>query len=340
MYGHPLAGSLRERQFEKVQLENGWEKVPNCESMFVHRQGICLSVYVDITLAGKKQNLDPMWKKLMKHVDLGEPTSFLHHVYLRGTQRECQPNEGMVDEYRKFSNRESLQEQLKRCLNRRKRVQTLLRGPTTLKDMRRNALNGTANWRAKQSRNCTRSPQHILTTISSKKEEMETVGEVSEVCSHIVLKCPYFARIGRPDIPWSANKLARAVTKWTRACDRRLACLISYIHNTSDHRQYCHVGNTAQHCRLGLFQDSDFAGDLEDSKSTSGYSLYLRDECSFPYVGCARNKLQFHARTVFPLVISGIWLSKYCMFLQFNPEHGATCCVMNTVKTFHCLDKC
>ena len=30
------------------------------------------------------------------------------------------------------------------------------------------------------------------------------------------------------------------------------------------------LGNTAKHCRLGLFQDSDFAGDLEDSKSTSG----------------------------------------------------------------------
>ena len=29
------------------------------------------------------------------------------------------------------------------------------------------------------------------------------------------------------------------------------------------------MGNTAQHCRLGLFQDSDFAGDFEDSKSTS-----------------------------------------------------------------------
>ena len=27
---------------------------------------------------------------------------------------------------------------------------------------------------------------------------------------------------------------------------------------------------TAKQCRLGLFQDSDFAGDLEDSKSTSG----------------------------------------------------------------------
>ena len=72
----------------------------------------------------------------------------------------------------------------------------------------------------------------------------------------------YLARIGRPDILWSVNKLARAVTKWTRACDKRLARLISYIHHTSEFKQYCHVGNTAQQCRLGLFQDSDFAGDL------------------------------------------------------------------------------
>ena len=51
---------------------------------------------------------------------------------------------------------------------------------------------------------------------------------------------------------------------------------ISYIKNTSEYRQYCHVGKTAQHCRLGSFQVSDFAGDLDDSKSTSGrYSMYL-----------------------------------------------------------------
>ena len=54
------------------------------------------------------------------------------------------------------------------------------------------------------------------------------------------------------------NKLARAVTKWTKACDKRLARLISYIHHTCEFRQYCYVGNTAQQCRLGLFQDSDF----------------------------------------------------------------------------------
>ena len=44
-------------------------------------------MYVDdIKLAGKKQNLDPMWKILNKEVDLGEPTSFLDHVYLGCTQ--------------------------------------------------------------------------------------------------------------------------------------------------------------------------------------------------------------------------------------------------------------
>ena len=35
------------------------------------------------------------------------------------------------------------------------------------------------------------------------------------------------------------------------------------------------MGNTAEQCRLGLFQDSDFAGDLEDSKSTSRGTLCI-----------------------------------------------------------------
>ena len=98
---------------------------------------------------------------------------------------------------------------------------------------------------------------------------------LSELCSHIVPKCLHLARVGRPDILWSVNKLARSVTRWTQACDRRLARLISYIHCTSNYRQCCLVGNAAHHCRLGLFPDSDFAGDLEDSKSTSSGVLWI-----------------------------------------------------------------
>ena len=90
------------------------------------------------------------------------------------------------------------------------------------------------------------------------------------MCSQVVLKCLYLERIGRPDILRSVNKLARSITRWTKACDKRLNRLISYIHHTCEYKQYCHVGNTAKQCRLGLFQDSDFVGYLEDSNSTSG----------------------------------------------------------------------
>ena len=46
----------------------------------------------------KKQNVAPMWKKLMKNVDLDEPMSFLDHLYLGCTQRECKPNEIIIKE--------------------------------------------------------------------------------------------------------------------------------------------------------------------------------------------------------------------------------------------------
>ena len=90
------------------------------------------------------------------------------------------------------------------------------------------------------------------------EEETKSVGELSNTCSQIVLKCLYLARIERPDILWSVNKLARCITKWTKACGKRLNRLISYIHHAYKYKKYCHVGNTAEQCRLGLFQDSDF----------------------------------------------------------------------------------
>ena len=38
LYGHRLAGLFWERQFEKILLKYGWEKVPNWECLFVHRE--------------------------------------------------------------------------------------------------------------------------------------------------------------------------------------------------------------------------------------------------------------------------------------------------------------
>ena len=38
----------------------------------------------------------------MTLVDLGEPTSFLDHVYLGCTQRECKSNENLIQECKKM----------------------------------------------------------------------------------------------------------------------------------------------------------------------------------------------------------------------------------------------
>ena len=102
-------------------------------------------------------------------------------------------------------------------------------------------------------------------------------------------KCENLARIGRLDIRWSANKLARSITKWTKVCDKRLNRLISYIH----------VGNTAKQCRLGLFQDSDFAGDLEDSKSISGGTLCVFGSQTFVPISwiCKKQTAVSHSST-------------------------------------------
>ena len=72
-------------------------------------------------------------------------------------------------------------------------------------------------------------------------------------CSEMLM----LARIGRPDIQWSVINFARSITKWTKACDKRLSRLIAYIHHTCEYRQYCHsshmwiqaILSCGKHCR-------------------------------------------------------------------------------------------
>ena len=164
LYGHPLAGLLWERQFEKILLKFGWEKVPNWECLFVHREkGLFLSVYVDDKkLTGKKQNLDPMWKLLNKEVDLGEPTSFLDHENLGCTQRQCEISKEPC------LNPEFPKEQPKNYHARKIRVS--LRGPMTWKVMPRNVWNEKLSWQIKRLNHCTKYPLHASMTTTSKKK--------------------------------------------------------------------------------------------------------------------------------------------------------------------------
>ena len=172
LYGHPLAGLLWERQFEKVLLKHGWEKIPNWECLFVHREkGLFLSVYVvDIKLVGKKQNIDPMWKVLNKEVDLGKPTSFLDHVYLGCTQRQCEISKDIVDNYRTmFESRicAGATEKIPCSEN----LSISYHVPMTWLVTQRSVWNDIVNWQTRRLNNSTKYQPHPLMTIISKKKK-------------------------------------------------------------------------------------------------------------------------------------------------------------------------
>ena len=171
LYGHPLAGLLWERQFEKVLLKHGWEKIPNWECLFVHREkGLFLSVYVDdIKLAGKKHNIDPMWKVLNKEVDLGEPTSFLDHVYLGCTQRQCEVSKDIVDNYRTmFESRISAGGKEKYHFLK---IFVFSHGLMTWLVMQRNVWGDIVSWLTRRHSNSTKYLLHASMTTTSKKKK-------------------------------------------------------------------------------------------------------------------------------------------------------------------------
>ena len=191
-------------------------------------------------------------------MDLNDPTLLLYQTYSRCTQREWKPN----------SKECARKQELVRItfLSRHRQTITWLRdsmpipllGHVTRKGMRRNVWKDDSTWQIRKSSNYTKSPLRVWMNTNSKMKNWE-VGEFSKVYSHIAKTCPA-ARIGRPDKFWSVNYWARAITRWNKACEKRLARLISYIHLTTGYRQCCHVGNAASECRLGLFQDASECG--------------------------------------------------------------------------------
>ena len=113
---------------------------------------------------------------------------------------------------------------------------------------------------------------------NSKVQEYLTkdqIRELAPVASRIVLKALYLARNNRPHCLWAVNTLARNVTKWSAACDKRLFRLMSYLNVTKSWGQTNWVGDPIETCKLYLFVDASFAGDLTDSKSTKGAILVI-----------------------------------------------------------------
>ena len=113
-------------------------------------------MYVDdIKLAGKKQNINPMWKVLDKEVDLGEPTSFLDHVYLGCTQRQCEISKDIVDNCRTMFESQISAGAIEKTYHARK-IFVFLRGPTIWRVMQRSVWSDIVSWQTERRNNSTK----------------------------------------------------------------------------------------------------------------------------------------------------------------------------------------
>ena len=71
------------------------------------------------------------------------------------------------------------------------------------------------------------------------------------------------------------TNLASHVHCWSRNDDKRLYRLVCYLDTTVTHNLTGRVGDPPECLELRLYVDADFAGDWEDTKSTSGGYLVL-----------------------------------------------------------------
>ena len=86
-------------------------------------------------------------------------------------------------------------------------------------------------------------------------EDFDTKGHVASEASKIVVKALYCSRLARLGLLWTVNALAREVTKWIVACDKRLQRLMSYMDSTKDFVMTSHVGDLPWMCKLMMFVD-------------------------------------------------------------------------------------
>ena len=87
-------------------------------------------------------------------------------------------------------------------------------------------------------------------------------GALAPIAAKVLMKVLYGARMCRPDLLFAVCSLAREVTRWTRACDKRLHRLICYIQGTKNVSLYSTVNDSLDTCLLLLYTDADVAGTL------------------------------------------------------------------------------
>ena len=272
-----------------------WKKIPNWKCLLVHRQqGPFSSKYNGTTTQWLEGNRiwRPSGRKLMKNVDLDAPTSILVDVHMG-----CKPNENIIEKYKEMFE-SSISARVTEKLPRweKPHAKTVAWSYDLEGHAQKTCVERYCEVANKKTKQLYKVSSPCLDDHQIKKEELESVGEFSKVCTQIVLKCLYLARIGGPDILMASRQTCPISHRLDRNLWQALSKL-NIIH--SSYRWLPTVLPCGEHSSalsIGFIPRLSFCWRPWGPKINLGRGscVFLEAEHLSPLAGCARSKLQCH----------------------------------------------
>ena len=128
----------------------------------------------------------------MKVADLGEATSFLDHVYLGCTQRECHISKDIVDHLRNMFESKISAGAVEKLSVSLKSDAHISSWSNDMEGHAKKCVERCCELANKTTQQLYKVATPYIDDHHFKEEEMGSDGELSKVCSQIVLECPLF----------------------------------------------------------------------------------------------------------------------------------------------------
>ena len=127
-------------------------------------------------------------------------------------------------------------------------------------------------------------PTPSLNEASFSDQDFEDQGALHQRAAKILMKTLWLARLSRPDLSFIVARLATKISRWSRADDKQLFRLMSYLCHTPSLQLVGRVGKHGE-VSVSAFTDADFGACPVSAKSTSGVFLTINTgEYKFPIV--------------------------------------------------------
>jgi len=302
LYGHPLSGCFWEQKVCKSLLLEGFKKIPEWECCYYHKElKLVLMVYVDdFKMAGPVENLRKGWAMIRKHITLDDPIA-------SATFLGCEHADVPVDETSDFWRTmfKNMQEHvLPDSAGGNARTTSVPSPPLVGKEWRMQGFVGQCIDRYCELTKT--KPESIrladtpgLDDSQLAHADFETRGALAPHAAKIIMKILWVGRVSRYDIYHAVCMLARDISKWTVACDKRLYRLVGFLKKSKEQVLCGAVGNHVEECYLAAFTDASHADDAHDSKSTTGGVMAIVGPKTFvPLVAiCKKQTAVSHSST-------------------------------------------